>query len=371
MSMLADTIEHRPIEQCAPDELLGALFAQAPGFMAVTRGAEHRYILVNEEYRRLAGRDPSGSTMAEALPELVGQGIVAMLDRVLDTGKAFVSRDFRVRLNVAGAWEERVLDFAAQPIRRADGSFEDILCFGYDVTERVNQHLRATRLQQELKRAAQAAAMGTMASTLAHELNQPLAAAAAYLAAARRASERKLCEAASETIALAEAQVQRAGDIIRRTRMLLTEARPRRERAELRSMIDDALEVMRASGNLEDIAVSVALEDPDVALDVDRVQIEQVLLNALRNASEAMARSPEKKLAIEACRAGSSVRLTITDSGGGLASNIDPFEAFQSASGGLGIGLSISRTIIEAHGGTISLDDEGGRGAALTLTLPL
>ncbi|QAY77956.1 sensor histidine kinase [Sphingosinicella sp. BN140058] len=366
MSMIADPIEHR-----APSELLGALFAQAPGFMAVTRGADHHYVLVNEEYKRLCGRDPTGSTMAEALPELQGQGIVAMLDRVLVTGKAFVGRDVRVRLNVAGGWDELVLDFAAQPIRRIDGSFEDILCFGYDVTDRVREHERATRLQQELKRASQAAAMGTMASTLAHELNQPLAAAAAYLAGARRANERKLCDIAAESLAQAEAQVQRAGEIIRRTRMLLTDSRPRRERAALKAMIEDAAEVLRASGHLRDVALTIALEDAEIALDVDQVQIEQVLVNALRNACDAMAGAEHKRLEVAARTEGNHLHLQITDSGGGLARDIDPFEAFRSASGGLGIGLSISRTIVEAHGGSIRLDNAPSGGATLSLTLPL
>jgi two-component sensor histidine kinase len=132
---------------------LSSLFEQAPSFMAVLSGPEHRFELINPGYQRLVGDRPvMGKTILEALPEVEGQGYVELLDQVFQTGEAFVARGSKfTRSPVAGApGDDRYLDFVYQPIRDATGAVAGIFVEGYDVTERIIGERRQKLLVDEL-----------------------------------------------------------------------------------------------------------------------------------------------------------------------------------------------------------------------------
>jgi PAS domain S-box-containing protein len=151
--------------RAADRERLDRMFEQAPGFMAMLRGPEHRFELTNPAYQRLIGhRDVLGRTVAEALPEAVAQGYLDLLDRVYRTGEAFASRGaaYAVQVTPGGPVDERIVDFVYQPVRDADGAVEGIFVEGQDVTERMRAETALNAREAEL--AAEAAAMRQLQS---------------------------------------------------------------------------------------------------------------------------------------------------------------------------------------------------------------
>ena len=161
---------------------LGDLFEQAPAFFAVLRGVEHRFELANPAYLKLVGDRPvMGETVAEALPEAIAQGFGTLLDTVYSTGEPYIGRTTPVELyrSYASSMEVRYLDFIYQPLRDLDGTISGILVFGVDVTD-------GHRAQQTLVQSEKLAAVGQMASTIAHEINNPLEAVTNLLFLARR-----------------------------------------------------------------------------------------------------------------------------------------------------------------------------------------
>jgi signal transduction histidine kinase len=243
-------------------------------------------------------------------------------------------------------------------------------------------HLRAARrrseeLELQLEHARSVTSMGTMAATLAHELNQPLAASANYLAACKQIATRLDSDKKQSFVkglGEAEAQIQRAGAIIRHARALVANAPAPRKPASLRRMLARATEVVETNGLKCDTEFVIEIEPgADVVL-VEPVQIEQVLLNIIRNACEVLATTeigPE--IAVSARVADDKAMIEIKDNGPGIPPERlkTLFSASQgSTTGGLGIGLSISRTIVEAHSGNLWAQNNPDGGASFFMTLP-
>ena len=350
------------------------LFEDAPGFLGQFSGPDHRYVAVNAAYRRLVGRsDIIGKPVAEALPELAGQGFIDLFDQVIRTGERIVSRSAPVRLGDPDDERLRYIDFVLAPLKAADGSVEGILFEGQDVTDHVLSQQRIEELQKELIHFSRVSAMGTMASALAHELNQPLAAASSYLNAARRFTRDGTDPAgAEEAIAAAGRQILKAGEIIRRLRAMVANRDPKREWFDVRVMLADAVALTRAGGGGREAAIDTEVADDAVTAFGDQIQVEQVLMNLMRNALDAMKPQPGRHLSIAVKRDGASIRFAVTDNGPGFGKrDTDPFAAFSTTSEGLGLGLAISRTIVETHGGSIEAEDVAPSGARVTFTLPL
>jgi two-component system, LuxR family, sensor kinase FixL len=229
-----------------------------------------------------------------------------------------------------------------------------------DLTERRNTERRLRDLQSELSHMTRISAMGTLASALAHELNQPLTAIANYLEAARDLLETP--DAASVDLvreAMTEAAEQsiRAGQIVRRLREFIARGESEKRVESLRKLVTEANALALINAGDSGLAVEVTLEPGCDSVLVDRIQIQQVLLNLIRNAIEAMQGSTTRRLEIigRGDRRG-FIHMIVADSGPGLsperARNL--FEPFRSSKAkGMGLGLSICRTIIEAHGGRI------------------
>ncbi|HSQ95214.1 MAG TPA: PAS domain S-box protein [Croceibacterium sp.] len=248
--------------------------------------------------------------------------------------------------------------------------------FVRDLTERQDYEKQLHTVQAELAHVSRVSAMGTLATSIAHELNQPLTAIANYVETASTMLE----DPSSETIgvireALDECakEAVRAGQIVRRLRDFISRGETERQVVSLVRLVNEssALAFLGSGSQTVDLTVKIAAEDLVL---VDRVQIQQVLLNLIRNAVEAMLHLPHGRLTIGAIdRNDGFIEVIVSDSGPGLAPEIaaNLFAPFQSTKAtGMGVGLSISRTIIEAHDGRIWADASPYGGTSFHFTLP-
>ena len=248
-----------------------------------------------------------------------------------------------------------------------------------DLTEQHAAEHERRALELRLAHVSRLSVLGEMAAGIAHEINQPLAAITNYSQAAKNMLEHGNTDKESLQTACAgiAEQVQRAGDVIQNLRKFVRRRAIEKERLSLRSLIEGVLVLINADATHAGVDVEIGIDEnlPDVAGNL--VQLQQVLLNLTRNAVDAMQGSSNapKELTIEARRAGTaSVQLCVSDRGSGVSSGIEeaifhPF--FTTKRDGLGIGLAISRSIVEAHGGSLSYEDRPGRGSTFTVTLPI
>ena len=248
--------------------------------------------------------------------------------------------------------------------------------FVRDLTERRETETRFQEVQSELMHMSRLSAMGEMASTLAHELNQPLAAMTNYLTGARRLlqSETPKLPTAIQALDKAAEQAIRAGQIIRRLRDFVERGDGERRLESVAKLIEEAVALGLVGARERGVHVRFRM-DPSVELVLaDRVQIQQIVLNLVRNAMEAMATSPRRELQISIDPLdGGLVQVGVADTGPGVSPEVAErlFQPFVTTKdNGMGVGLSISRTIIEAHGGRIWAETNPGGGAVFRFTLP-
>ena len=241
-----------------------------------------------------------------------------------------------------------------------------------DVTERHHAKERLDGLRSELAHVARLNDLGEMASALAHELNQPLSAASNYMNAAERFVSGGNLDQAQTAIAKAEAQFSRTKAIIQRIRGFAGRAHAARSKEDLSAVIAEVLELARVDPHHKGVTLAVAIEDELPWVEIDKVQIQQVLLNLLRNAFEALEGCDKRAVWIKAQCHDGMVKLTVADTGSGLAPEIARhlFQPFHTTKeGGMGVGLSICRGIVEAHGGKMWSED--GPGATFCFTVPV
>lgn len=250
-----------------------------------------------------------------------------------------------------------------------------------DITERKAAEELARQQQEQLQFTARLVTMGEMASTLAHELNQPLAAIASYNTGCLNLLERPDCRPAEIQPALQKlgVQAQRAGRIIRRVHDFVRKSEPKRAPCNLGEVIEDCLGFVEADARKKHVHIDCILPElPPIP--ADRLMLEQVLLNLIRNAMDAMDATPEKErlLSIAIETGASELRVSVTDQGCGIHPDIRDklFSAFFTTKPeGMGIGLSICRSIIEFHRGRLwaedNTDSATGNGTIFIFTLPL
>ncbi len=247
-----------------------------------------------------------------------------------------------------------------------------------DLTERQESAARLDEAQVELARLARLNELGEMASTLAHELNQPLSAVANYVQGCMLLLD-KVDEVHAVRMrgALTEAAKQaiRAGDIIRHLREFVSRGATERRPEDIKRIVEEAGALALLGSKEHGVRSNFDFGPGDARVLVDRVQIQQVLTNLIRNAVEAMRDSPVKELTVATRNADGRLEVTVTDTGSGIPAEVANrlFQPFVSSkSGGMGIGLSISRRILLSHGGDISaLPGPGGRGTTFSFHLPV
>ncbi len=249
--------------------------------------------------------------------------------------------------------------------------------FVRDLTEHQQTQARLQELQSELVHVSRLSAMGEMASALAHELNQPLSAISNYMKGSRRllAGSSDPNAAKIETaLDRAAEQAMRAGQIIRRLRNFVSRGESEKRVESVSKLIEEAGALGLTGAREQGVLLRFNLDpDNDLVL-VDRVQIQQVLVNLFRNALEAMTHSVRRELiASNAKAADDMIEILISDTGHGFAEGVEAhlFQTFfTTKETGMGVGLSISRSIIEAHGGRMHAESNESGGATFRFTLP-
>jgi two-component system sensor kinase FixL len=247
-----------------------------------------------------------------------------------------------------------------------------------DLTERQETLLRLQDLQSVLAHVGRVSEMGTLASSLAHELNQPLTAVASYCESAR---DLLTDHPGEETVAMvreamgeAAQQAIRAGQIVRRLRDFMSHGETERRTESLQRLINEANALALVGTREHGIDVQLSLDPRADVVFVDRIQVQQIVVNLIRNAIDAMGDSPVRSLSIRTGLGQDSfVQVTIEDTGTGISESVAPqlFQPFvTSKESGMGIGLSICRTIVQAHGGRIWFEPGTTGGTAFHFTLP-
>ena len=246
-----------------------------------------------------------------------------------------------------------------------------------DLTERQQTEARMQELQSELVHMSRLTAMGEMASALAHELNQPLSAIANYMKGSRRLLENREDQGAGllrDAMDKAADQAMRAGDIIRRLRDFVARGESERRVEDLKKLIEEASALALVGAKDKGVRVRFAFAPGLDYVLADKVQVQQVLLNLIRNAVDAMESADRRELIVTTSPTPDNmVEISVADTGSGISPEVasqlfQPFVTTKSQ--GMGVGLSISRTIIESHGGSIAQRPNPGGGTVFFFTLP-
>jgi two-component system sensor kinase FixL len=244
-----------------------------------------------------------------------------------------------------------------------------------DLTERQQTEARLQELQTELVHISRLTAMGEMAQALAHELNQPLSAISNYMKGSRRLLEGRADEESSlirDAMDKAAEQSMRAGQIIRRLRDFVARGEGERRVESLSKLVEEASALALVGAKEQRVRVRFQFDPSADLVLADKVQIQQVMLNLMRNAMEAMDNSERRELTISSQRHDDMVTVSVADTGSGISDEVAShlFQPFiTSKAHGMGVGLSICRTIIEAHGGQITAETNPGGGTIFRFTL--
>ena len=344
----------------------------------VARVGDWEYDVATGEIRwspqlfEMYGRDPASGapSLAEFESQLDEESrlvVAEAITYVIVTGEP---RSYELRARLPDGSESHRLVLAI-PTRDSDGRVVRLHGTDQDISARK----KMDQLEAEVSHLSRVEAMNAMAATLAHELNQPLAAASNYLVGSRRilTTGKGETATAADGLLAAQQQVQFAGEIIRRVRAMVSNDPKDLSSVPIAKIIDDAI-MLGTLGTDQPAVEIIKRVRPNARFVIgDRIQIQQVLLNLIRNAREAVAKVDRPKIVIGSSRADEGqVLVTVEDNGIGFG-EIGPrlFTAFSSHKPeGLGLGLSISRTIIESHGGRIWIENLPAGGARLSFTLP-
>jgi len=266
----------------------------------------------------------------------------------------------------------------AAPLVDAQGVHRGWMSSIVDITAQKQAEARQRDQELRLQRSARLASVGEMASTLAHELNQPLMALSNFAVAARALAAQGSPEILAGALDEIVGQSQRASEIVKRVRAFINPQRAQYETLAMASIVTHAETLLKPELQRQGASLGVVLDDAGATVRGDRVLLEQVVVNLIQNALQAMqdqpSRSPGRRDIELACRrAGQGLRISVADRGPGIPPErleqvFAPF--FTTKPDGLGLGLSICRTIVEAHGGCISVENRDGGGAVFAFTLP-
>jgi len=371
---LGDEIERQRAE--AQRRMLSAALEQtADAVMIVNRSGLFEY--VNPAFERITGYNRE--EVVGKSPKLLRSGrhgdeFYRRVWKTILRGEAFHDTFINRRKDGSLYYEEKTIT----PLKDSQGNVVHFVSTGKDVTKRRLAEERARQRQAELAHVGRVSAMGEMATVLAHELNQPLAAIVNYA----QGCIRRLCDGETDSNELLAAlehivtQGHRSGEIIRRQREFLRKGKPLRTRSDINHIVCEAMELASLEARQKNVALRLELCDGLPLVLADAIQIEQVVLNLVHNAIEAIdeAGSPRREVVVQtACDPKNGAEVTVRDSGPGLpVEKADLiFEAFFSTKpSGMGMGLSISRSIVEAHGDQLRALPSADGGAVFRFALP-
>ncbi len=294
----------------------------------------------------------------------------------MDKGQSALDIEYQVVLRDGTV---KHLHHLAQAVFGPDGRVQKYVGTIHDITDRRRAEDEARVLQERLTHFSRLSTMGEMAAGLAHEINQPLSAIATYAQACQRLIRAPEPDIEDVTAALEQinAQALRAGEVIRRLRNFVKNREVKREPVNCARLLEDLRTLAETDARLHNIRLRLDCHEPLPTVYADPIQLQQVVLNLVRNAIDAMAEAPEDRrevVLMTRAAADGEVEVTVADHGTGLAPEatehlFNPF--FTTKASGTGLGLAISRSIVRAHGGRLWHTPNDGCGVRFHFTLPV
>ncbi|HEX9209130.1 MAG TPA: PAS domain S-box protein [Bradyrhizobium sp.] len=319
-------------------------------------------------------REAIGKNVRMLMPSPYREAHDGYLERYLRTGERRIIGIGRVVVGERKDGSTFPMELAVGEMKSGNERF--FTGFIRDLTERQKTEARLQELQSELVHISRLTAMGEMASTLAHELNQPLSAIANYVKGSQRLLAGKpddLSKTLRGALDKAAEQALRAGQIIRRLRDFVSRGETERRVESITKLIEEASALALVGAKEQGVRVTFRLDPRAGLVLADRVQVQQVLINLIRNAIDAMEASHRRELVVSTGTADDDmITVSVADTGTGVAEEVAPqlFQPFVTTKRqGMGVGLSISRTIVEAHGGEIWLEPNPEGGTVFHFTL--
>ncbi len=324
-------------------------------------------LIATDRCKEIFGRTAAAPFSHEELLDIIHPEDRAQAARLFEAGP-----DERDEYRIQTSAGERRIEMRGRVMRDANGEPARVSGVVSDVTERHQVKERLDTLRAELMRAARLNDLGAMASALAHELNQPLAAASNYMHAAERLMDSD-ADKAKNAISKAEQQFVRTKEIIQRIRSFVGKGQSVRTKEDMGAVCREVIELATSSALYQHIKVKTDFPRDLPPVEIDKVQIQQVLLNLMRNAFEAMSKSETRRLMVSAHRTDGMVEVRVADTGHGLAPEIaeNLFRPFHTTKErGMGVGLSRCRKIVEAHSGKM-WHEPSPQGAVFGFSVPV
>ncbi|GLH77178.1 hypothetical protein SSBR45G_20860 [Bradyrhizobium sp. SSBR45G] len=361
------TSEHRLLQ----------IISSIPGLVwaADTRGGTTFW---SEQYLAYAGMHPEdvlGTGFHDHIHPDDRQRVIEFADATVKSG---TSAEIEARLRRADGHYRWFL-IRANPFHDENGALTQWFGVNIDIDDRIRAEAQLHQIESELARMTRVDTIGELALSIAHEINQPLMAVVTNASTCLRwLSDARLdVQKAREAAERVVSDGHRAGDIVMGLRAMVDKSPPRMERVDLRRTIEDVARLVRPELQRRSVALFLAGPDMPVTVWADRIQLQQVVMNLMMNGAEAMSDIgvPSRHLWVRwTIASDDQVVVRVADNGSGIVSGLQArmFDAlFSTKPGGLGMGLAISRRIVEAHGGQISAANQEPHGCVVTFTLPL
>ncbi len=362
-----------------PRSALYSLFMQAPALICVLRGSDLVFDLVNPLYQSLfPNRELLGRPIREALPELKGQGLLELLDRVYATGEPFTGREVPVSLDRdgAGVLQEGFFNFTYQRMVLGDAN-DGVVVFGFEVTDQVLARREANLLAEDLRKTNRD--KDEFIAVVAHELRTPMTSILGWVRLLRLGDlDDATHESALEALERStKAQARIIEDLLDESRIASGKLRLELRPMSLAPLVQSAVQMMQSAAEARRTILVTRIADEPLEMFGDPNRLQQAIANVLANAIKF---SPEEShVEIRLSRDGAWAVIEVRDYGRGIAPDLLPhvFDRFRQGGtterqAGLGLGLAIARHLVELQGGTIIATSEGeGKGALFTMRLPL